>query len=451
MKRILIIILSLIIIGAIGYGVFYLFFSDPGISGTKTEVTSGSKSDITSVQIDDGKVTGWREANRTGISAETGLMKSWPEGGLALIWSNMELPKGHSSVTFGNNTIYITGLEEPNDVLIALDPTGKIKWKTPYGRFWEKSYPETRCTPAVDGDRIYVTSGFGDLACINGISGEIIWSRKASEENGGTYGPWGIAESPIIDGDKLYYTSGGTQTTTIAFDKNSGEVVWRSESINDPASYLSPILIEKAGIRILINITPRFIFGVDVSDGTILWKINHREALGKSDIDDTGQILCVTPLFSGNRVYMTGGYDHGGLMIDIGDDGKSAKAVWTNDVLDVHHGGVVMVDGYIYGANWINNGNGNWCCIDWNTGKLMWEEHWNNKGSIIAADGMLYIYDERKGTVGLLRPDASKFDLVNSFKIIGGSGPFWAHPVIHNGVLYIRHGDALFAYDIKEK
>ena len=443
MKRILILILALIVIGAIGYGVFYLISKDPRVSV--------SPSDTSMVKIKDNEVIGWREDDRSGVSSAKGLMKSWPDEGPGLIWSTTELPKGNSSPVFGNNTIYITGLEEPNDVLVALDPSGKIIWKTPYGRCWDKSYPESRCTPTVDGERVYVSSGYGDLACINGISGEIIWSLKASEEYGGTYGPWGIAESPMIDGDKLYFTTGGPQTTTIALNKKSGELIWKSESVNDPASYLSPTLVKKAGTKILVNVTPRFIFGIDVSNGSMLWKINHREALGKSDINDTGQILCVTPVSSGNMIYMSGGYDHGGLMIDIGDDGKKASFVWKNEIMDVHHGGVVVVDGYIYGSNWINNGNGNWCCVDWKTGELMWEEHWNNKGSIIAADGMLYIYEEKNGNVGLLRPDPAGFDLVSSFKINGGSGPYWAHPVIHNGVLYIRHGEAFFAYDIKEK
>lgn len=443
MKRILILVLTLIVIGAIGYGVFYLISKDPKMSV--------NPSDTSTVSIKDNEVIGWREVDRSGVSSEIGLMKSWPDGGPGLIWSTTELPKGNSSPVFGNNTIYITGLEEPNDVLVALDPSGNIIWKTPYGRCWEKSYPESRCTPTVDGERVYVSSGYGDLACINGISGEMIWSLKASEEYGGTYGPWGIAESPMVDGEKLYFTTGGPQTTTIALNKNSGELIWKSESVNDPASYLSPVLVEKAGTKILVNVTPRFIFGIDVSDGSMLWKINHRETLGKSDINDTGQILCVTPVSSGNMIYMTGGYDHGGLMIDIGDDGRIASFVWKNEIMDVHHGGVVVVDGYIYGSNWINNGNGNWCCVDWKTGELMWEEHWNNKGSIIAADGMLYIYEEKNGNVGLLRPDPAGFDLVSSFKIYGGSGPYWAHPVIHNGVLYIRHGEAFFAYDIKEK
>jgi outer membrane protein assembly factor BamB len=110
----------------------------------------------------------------------------------------------------------------------------------------------------------------------------------------------------------------------------------------------------------------------------------------------------------------------------------------------------VLVDGYIYGSNWLSNGDGNWCCIEWNTGKKMWEEHWNCKGSIIAAEGLLYIYDERRGNVGLLRPNPEKFDLVSNFSFKAGSGPYWTHPVINNGVLYLRHGEALLAYNIKE-
>jgi len=139
-------------------------------------------------------------------------------------------------------------------------------------------------------------------------------------------------------------------------------------------------------------------------------------------------------------------------MVKIGDDAKSANVAWTDSVLDVHHGGVVLVDGHIYGSNWLNNSNGNWCCINWSTGKKMWEEKWNCKGSVISAGGMQYIYDEKKGNVGLLKVNPEKIDLVSSFQVkLGDSGSFWAHPVIHNGVLYLRHSNALMAYDIKAK
>jgi outer membrane protein assembly factor BamB len=447
MKRILIIVLTLIIIGALGYGVFYLISTDP-------KVTSPAESQSTEkfVEISDNQsIWEWREENRTGVSSETGLMKFWPAEGPQLIWSNLELPRGYSSVSFGNNSIYLTGNDDRNDVLTALGADGKIKWKTIYGTSWNASNPESRCTPTVEGDRVYVSSGSGEVACIDGISGKILWSLKASETYKGTYGSWGIAESLIIDGDKIYFTPGGPETTTIALNKSTGELVWKTASLNDPASYASPVLIDYPGLKLLVNVTPRYVFGVDVSNGSILWKINHMAALGKTDSTDKEQIMCVTPVFSNDNIYVTGGYNHGGVMINLADQGRKASVAWTDDVLDVHHGGVVLVNGYIYGANWLNNGNGNWCCIDWNTGKKMYEEHWKCKGSIISADGLLYMYDEKAGFIGLVRPDPEKFDLVSSFKVKSGSGPYWAHPVIHNGVLFMRHGEALMAYDIKEK
>ncbi|HOU02656.1 MAG TPA: PQQ-binding-like beta-propeller repeat protein [Bacteroidales bacterium] len=442
MKRIIVIIASLIIIVAIGYAVFYIF--SQGAPASPANPVRVKPVDLSGSE----NISEWREENRTGNSAETGLLKSWPDAGPELIWSNLDLPKGNSSVSFGNNTIYLTGNDNVNDILVALDEYGKIKWKTPYGRIWKGSHPESRCTPTVEEDMVYVSSGFGDLACINGISGQIIWSVKASEIYKGTYGSWGIAESLLIDGDKLYFTPGGPETTTIALDKNTGQLVWKTESLDVPASYSSPVLVDYSDYKLLINVTPRYVFGVDVSDGKILWKIDHLEALGSKE-KGNDQILCVTPLFFNNEVYFTGGYNHGSVLLSLTENGRKASVKWTEKNLDVHHGGVVLVDGYIYGANWINNNTGNWCCLEASTGKKMYEETWKCKGSIISAEGLLYIYDERTGHAGLVRPDPEKFDLISSFRVREGSGPYWAHPVIHNGVLYLRHGEALMAYNIK--
>jgi len=393
------------------------------------------------------QISEWRPENRTGVSAETGLLKSWPADGPTLLWSNTDLTKGNSSVSFGNNSIYITGTKDTLDILFALDMNGKILWQTVMGRAWNESFPESRATPTVEGNRVYTCSGYGDIACIDGTNGQIIWSYKASEMNKGTYGNWGIAESLLIDGDKLYFSPGGPETMTIALNKTTGNLIWKSASLNDKPGYVSPILIENAGKKMIINVSLEHVFAVDASNGEILWKVAHLKSRPGHDL-----ILCVTPLYHNGMVYITGGYDIGGMMVKIADDGKSANVVWTDSILDVHHGGVVLIDGYLYGSNWLNNSNGNWCCIDWNTGKKMWEEHWNCKGSIISAEGLLYIYDEKKGNVGLLKTNPEKFDLVSSFQVTQGvSGPFWAHPVIHSGVLYLRHSNALMAYDIKAK
>lgn len=396
------------------------------------------------------KINEWRPENRTGVSAETGLLKSWPATGPTLLWSCPDLAKGFSSPAFGNNTIYITGNSGSNgaeDILFALDMKGKVLWQTVFGRAWTGSSPESRATPTVEGNRVYTCSGFGDLACIDGTNGKIIWTYKGSELNKGTYGDWGIAESILIDGNKIFFSPGGPETMTIALNKATGDVIWKSASLNDKPGYVSPVLVNYAGKKMIVNVSLGHVFGVDASNGEILWKVAHAPS---SDGDDL--IKCTTPLYKDGMVYVTGGYDTGGMMVKIADDGKSANVVWTDSVLDNHHGGVVLINGYIYGSNWLNNSNGNWCCIDWKTGKKMWEEHWNTKGSIISAEGLLYIFEEKNGNIALVKANPDKFDLVSTFKVTQGkTGPFWAHPVIYNGVLYLRHTNALMAYNIKAK
>jgi outer membrane protein assembly factor BamB len=393
----------------------------------------------------------WRPENRTGVSAETGLLKSWPATGPTLLWSCLGLTRGFSTPSFGSNSIYITGNKGSDDILYSLDMNGKILWQTIIGRSWNGSNPESRATPTLEGDKVYTCSGFGDLACTDATNGKITWSYKASEVHKGTYGTWGIAESLVTDNEKVYYSPGGPETMTIALNKLTGALIWKSVSLNDKPGYVSPILINYAGKKMLINVSLGHIFGVDISNGEILWKVAH-ELSNDPNLRRWDLIKCTTPLYKDGMVYVTGGYDTPAVMLKIGADGKSATVAWTDLVLDNHHGGVVLVNGYIYGSNWINNNNGNWCCIEWSTGKKMWEEPWNTKGSIISADGMLYIYEEKSGNVGLLKANPEKFDLVSSFKVTqGDAGPFWAHPVIHNGVLYLRHTNALMAYNIKAK
>jgi len=395
-------------------------------------------------------ISEWREKDRTGISPETGLLKTWPTGGPTMLWASSELPKGHSSPSFSENAMFITGMQDSLDILVALDLNGKILWKAPMGRAWNASFPESRATPTVENNRVYTCSGLGDLMCFDATNGKVIWQYKGSEVHKGTFGLWGIAESLLIDGDVLYFSPGGSETMTIALKKATGELVWKSASLNDKPGYVSPILVDYAGKKTLINVAMNQVFAVDVANGEILWKVAH--IIPADFKPDWELIKCVTPVFIDGSVYVTGGYNTGGMMINIDKNGKAANIAWTDSVLDVHHGGVVVLDGYIYGSNWLHNGDGNWCCIEWKTGKKMWEEHWFNKGSIIAAEGLLYIYDEKKGNMGLVKPTPEKFELISSFQVtLGSKGPFWAHPVIHNGILYLRHNDTLMAYDIKLK
>jgi len=388
----------------------------------------------------------WRGLERNGLSKETGLLKEWPEGGPKLLWSATRLGKGFSSPSISNGSLYITGMVKNTEVISAFDLNGNLKWKKEYGKAFTKSYPDARTTPTVDGDSIYVVSGSGEVVCFEATSGEIKWSVAAFDKFGGKHGSWGIAESPLIVDNKVIYTPCGDKTTVVAFDKNTGETVWTSESLNDQSGYVSPILVERGGKKLIVGVTGDYIIGVNAEDGKIEWKFNYRETSKNSR-----EINAVTPIYRDGYIYVTSGYNHGGAMLKLSEDGTSVSLAWVDHNLDTHHGGVVLVDGYIYGANWINNGKGNWVCLDWNTGKAMYEKDWNNKGSIISAEGMLYCYEEKKGMFGLVKASPEDFTVVSSFRIKQGKGAHWAHPVISDGRLYVRHGGVLMVYDIKAK
>ena len=247
------------------------------------------------------KFNEWRPENRTGVSAETGLLKIWPAEGPQLLWSTLELSKGYSSPSFGENAIYITGMEGANDVLYALDMQGKMLWKAITGRAWNESYPESRCTPTVEGNKIYTSSGMGDLACFDGTTGKVIWTYKASEIHKGTYGMWGIAESLLINGDVLYFSPGGPETMTIALNKTTGDLIWKSASLNDKPGYVSPILINYADKKMIVNVSLGHVFGVDASNGEILWQVAHGQSTDPN-LRRWDLIKCTTPLYSDGMV-----------------------------------------------------------------------------------------------------------------------------------------------------
>jgi outer membrane protein assembly factor BamB len=402
---------------------------------------------LTGYAVNAQSVAEWRGIGRSGVYNETGLMKIWPAEGPKMLWSVADLSVGYSSVSIANNTIYLTGRKDTVDICSAIDINGSLKWQTAYGRAWDQSFPESRCTPTIENNKLYLTSGKGDIACLDAISGNIIWSLKASEKYEGTYGMWGIAESPLIIGEKLIYTPGGKLTTMVALNKANGELIWKSESLGDNPSYVSPILIEYAGKKQIVNTSETFVYAVSPEDGKLIWKFDYM----KYNNPGNGDINTNTPLYYNGSIFVSNGYNHCALMLKLSDDGNSVTDAWSSLDLDTHHGGYVRIGEYIYGSNWLNNGMGNWICLDWKTGKTMYDVEWFNKGPIISDGEMLYCQDEKKGNIALAKVDPSKFVVTSTFKIPLGTGPYWAHPVICNGVLYVRHGAVLMAYDIKVK
>lgn len=390
-------------------------------------------------------VSEWRGIGRTGLYNDSTLLKEWPDNGPELLWVQPSLAFGYSSVSVYDSTIYLTGSSEKKEILIALNLDGSIKWETAYGRSWNESFRASRCTPTVENNKVFVTSGLGEVACIDAIDGRIIWFVAASEKYEGSYGMYGISESPIVIGNKLIFTPGGDITTMIALNKETGETIWQSESINDKPSYASPVLINFNGIQLIIAITERFIIGVIPENGKILWRFEYSEFAS----DKTFNINATTPLYDNGNIFVTSGYNHANVMLKLNQNASAVTLMWTDTILDNHFGGIVHIGNSIYGSNWINNNMGNWVCLDWNSGNLNYEAHWKNKGAIISDGNMLYCQEEKSGYIGLVPVNSKKFCVISSFKVPYGTGSLFAHPVIHNGILYIRRDNALLAYKLK--
>jgi outer membrane protein assembly factor BamB len=395
-------------------------------------------------------ISQWRGPNRDGVFPESDLLKSWPEGGPQLRWIYDESGRGFSSVTVTENELFITGLEDTTEYLTALDFDGNRLWRLPYGLSGKTSYPDTRCTPTVEGNFIYLISGRGKVVCVNKAERRIQWEVPAFDKFRGRHWQWGIAESPLLVDDMVIYTPGGPLTTMVALDKSSGETVWKTESLNDTSAFVSPILIEIEGNKIIIGMTIKYIFGVDARSGKFLWEVPYVNIQPPTFHVWAPRNNTITPLYHEGHVFITSGYDHVGVMFRLLNEGSNVEQAWLNPTLDTHHGQVVRVGNYIYGSNWIDNRTGNWCCLDWSTGETMYEKEWHTKGPVIAADNMLYCYDERRGNVALVEARPDDFKITGTFRVTEGSGPYWSPPVIHKGVLYIRHGNVLMAYDIRD-
>jgi outer membrane protein assembly factor BamB len=389
----------------------------------------------------------WRGPERSGIFPESGLLKSWPTDGPELIMKASDLGGGYSQPVLVDGTVYIAGKKDSNDVLTALDLHGNKLYEVIYGNSWNETYPESRSTPTVIGDKIYLVSGMGEVVCINKADGKILWSVNAQEMFSGETHRWGIAESPLVIDDKVIYTTGGKETSVVALNKDTGAEVWKTESVGGARTYVSPVIYKNGSVRQIVASTSDFVIGIDPSTGSVSWRYKY---LPENTEEERGATNSTnSAIIKGNELFISKGYDQYGVMLTVAPDGKSVQEKWRTKDLDTHHGHYVTIGDYIYGSNWLNNSKGNWVCLEWKTGKKMYEQEWITKGPIVSAEGLLYCYEERTGNVALVNPNPEKFDIISTFKIAEGSGPHWAHPYIKDGKLLIRHGDVLMVFNIK--
>jgi len=390
----------------------------------------------------------FRGPDRDGKSAETGLLKKWPQAGPELVWSVEGLGDGYSSAAIANGLVYTTGKHGPDGYVFCFDLDGKLKWKIRYGPEWTKSYPATRTTPTVDDGKLYLFSGLGTVYCLDAKTGAEVWSRDVFGEFDGQFPTWGMSECLLVDGSKVIATPGGRKASVVALNKNTGDVLWACMELTEGSAYCNPLAIEYKGNRMIVTMSRDSVVGINAATGRLLW----RDPLDDYHTDRKRVVNANAPLYFDGCVYTTSGYNNGGAMVQLSADPTKIVRKWVDQTLDVHHGGVVLVDGYIYGANFKSMSRGHWACLDWDDGKVMYDTAWQgNKGSTIYADGMLYCYAETAGDVGLAKATPDGFNVVSSFKITAGKGKHWAHPSISDGRLYIRHGDVMMVYDISAK
>lgn len=389
----------------------------------------------------------FRGIERTGHFNETGLLKQWPDSGPEMILKIEGIGKGYSNPIVAGDIIYVTGIKkDTTDVLSAYNLKGELIWETNYGRSWTRSYTDSRSTPTFENGKLYVSSGTGQVNCIDAKTGKIIWQVDAIKKYNGEIYKHGDAENPLVIENVVLFTTGGEENTMVALNKIDGSLVWKTKSLGGAKSYASPTIINHKGAKIILAQTTENLIAINPANGNILWHYNliqyhlHQQGVGANTNP---------PLYMDGEIFVTSGYNHPGIKFAISDDGKSVSEIWRNDTIDTHHGGVVLVDGNLYGSNWENNSRGKWTSVNWETGRTNWEADWYNKGSTIYADGMLYIHEEKSGNIALVEPSPESLKITGTFKITEGEGPHWAHLAIYNGKLFVRHGNVLTVYNIK--
>ena len=399
-----------------------------------------------------GDVLRFRGDNSQGTYHETGLLDSWPEDGLEPKWINSELGEGWSSVIKVKDRLWLTcvdSADEKKECVVCLNLEGKKLWQQPVGAVWNgSSYPIPRATPTyiAGEDKLLVLSGNGELFCLNAADGKPLWNKDVAKVYETTMSRWGMAEGVTVKDGIVFVTVCGKKALVVALNIADGTEVWMTEPLDDIIAYVSPSLL---GNRLIV-VTENFVSMIDVDQGRLLWSGNFQQDSG-GPIKLVEWSNCNPPLVKGNCFFVTQGYEQGGVMYEILPDGQSVAKRWTSKALGAHHDGVVEVDGRIYGSNWLNNSTGNWACLDWETGETIYSETWGNlgKGITIAADGKLFLYEEKRGTLALAKP-GDHFEVVSSFRMDYGTKEHWTHPIISDGVLYVRRGNTLAAFDVAQ-
>ncbi len=383
------------------------------------------------------EISQWRGENSYGIYAVDKMLPTWPEEGPEILWHFDQLGQGFSSPVFANNKIYINGMIEGQAILFVLDLNGKKLQEFDYGKEFDKSFPGTRSTPTIAGDLAYLFTGHGVLTCLDLNSGKPVWKKDFLTEMDGINITWGYCETVVVDGDKVFVTPGGKTNNVVALNRMTGELIWSCNGMGELSAYCTPLLIKLPARELLVTHTGSHVLGIDVNSGNLLWNFKHPNQYS---------VHPNTPIFRDGELFVFSGYGQGGSKLKLSADGSSVSKDWDIVSFDSRMGGAVLLGDFIYGSG---DKDRSWQCVNWKTGELKYSSTEVGKGVTISANNNLIGYSE-KGELFMATADPSGFKVISKTKVTLGSEQHWAHPVIHEGVLYVRHGNELIAYKISE-
>lgn len=378
----------------------------------------------------------WRGPNQDGISHETDLAESWPDGGPKILW-RLPLAGGFSSVSVADGTAYtMTGSEE-GEFVVAIEPkNGSVLWKTRIGDlFVDEEYGSgPRATPTIDEGRLYALGGTGALACLDAKSGELQWGFNVVEKFETQNAEFGAAASPVVVGDKLIVVAGKSDgKSLLCLNKVSGETIWTA--LNDKAGYATPLVTSVGDVALLAVFTAEGLVGVGLEDGKEFWRQPWTTTMDQqvaTPVDCDGKIFISTRNSTGSALFQ----------LSLDDGSPKAETVWESRNMKNYLSTCVLLDGYLYGFNATR-----FTCMDLETGDALWRQSGFNKGSLIAAGKRLIILGER-GNLVLAEATPEEYREVSSFELFDTLT--WIVPTLSDGRLYVRSETELVCLDLRK-
>ena len=367
----------------------------------------------------------WRGSMRNGVSAETHLLKSWPAEGPKLLWSCETIGAGYSSAVIQDGRVYVTGQKEDAYTMTALNLDGTLVWEKKIGDADREDETGECSTPTFYKDKLYTFTRAGRLCCIEPQTGDVVWAVNIPE----TFKVEShVCESPLVVDDKVIVTPFGATATVLALNRLTGETLWQSEHVTDKTAYVSPVLVQGKTKKVMVTNGQEHVLALDLANGKIVWQ---------GDLTRESYV----PVQDDHQVYLPSG-----MMLHVDPDQGRVDTQWQDPLRICVFGGGVKVGDRIYATH--ENGSG-MVCLDGESGQQLALNKKIKAASLVAADGLIYSYENRNGRVSLIKPAEGAIEVISSFRIRKGKGQHLAHMSIANGILFIRHGDTLMAYDIK--